>query len=215
MTDKAPVARHTVTGVAFMLFGAPTVLGAVVTMNELSEAPDKHKVEAATAIEVQRAPPPPPPPQVVRRKPPPRKRPRTPPPPSLAALSGAAGGIDVGLPGLDLEDLSATSGNLLATDEEVVHTAETLDKKPRPVQQTAPRFPNDLRRKGVTGYVILSVYVNAQGIVEAAKVLESKPPGAFDESALEAIRSWRFQPGEYQGGPVGNWSEQRIIYQLN
>lgn len=213
MSEAPSTLRHTASGVLFMLVGTPSVLGAVVAMNELSEAPEKQRVEAATAIEVHRAPPPPPPP-FVRRKPPPRKRLRTPPPPSLAALNDAAGGVDVGLPGLDLEDLSATSGDLLATDGDVVHTSDTVDDKPRPIQQTTPRFPSDLRRKGIEGYVLLSVHINAEGGVEAARVLESKPPGAFDEPALEAIRSWRFHPGGYRGERVATWVEQRIAFRL-
>ena len=207
-------ARHYLFGLLFMLVGAPLILGAVVLMNELSESPEKNQTKVATAIEIQKAPPPPPPPQVPKVKPKPRHEPHTPPRPSLAALAGAAGGIDLGLPGLALDDVGSTSGDLLATEGEVIHTSETVDKEPRPVEQSAPIFPNDLRRKGVEGYVLLSAFVNAQGVVEAAKVLESKPPGVFDDSALEAIRRWRFQPGEYKGEPVSVWIEQRITYRL-
>lgn len=207
-------ARNLLFGTVFMLVGSTVVLGSVVLMNELSQPPPREKVEKGTVIEVKKAPKPKPKQQVKRPRPKPKRTPKAPPPPSLAALTSGLSGIAFDLPSLQFQDLGAGGADLLGNGDDVVHTSETVDDPPKAVQQTPIQYPPRLRDRGVEGYVLFSVLVDAGGNVARTKILESKPPGVFDEAAREAIKGWRFQPAYYEGQPVKSWAQQKIRFEL-
>jgi protein TonB len=205
--------RHAA-GVAFMASGTIAVFGGVVLVNALGGAPERDASTEVTKIEVVHVerqkpktkpdtPPPPPPPQA-----------KAPPPPSIAALGGGLGGISMALPGLDLGSMNAGAASLLGGGEDVVHTSDTVDEAPKPSRQEPMTYPPRLRQKGVEGYVLMSLLVDANGSVTQAKVLESKPAGVFDDVALEGVRAWSFTPGRYKGEAVQTWVEQRIAFEL-
>ncbi|MEQ8274047.1 MAG: energy transducer TonB [Deltaproteobacteria bacterium] len=207
-------ARNFLFAILFTTFGSSTVLAVVIAMNEFAEAPPKNDVGEATAIEMAPTPKPKPKQHVSKPKPKPRKAKPAPPAPSLAAIAGGLSGIAVNIPSLDVASLGGGTNELLDTDEEVTHTGETVDDPPKPRGRRAPEYPSRLREKGVEGYVVLSIVVTKAGDVEDAKVLESKPPGAFDDVALENIRSWQFDPAQYQGQPVRVRVRQKIQFDL-
>ena len=66
-----------------------------------------------------------------------------------------------------------------------------------------PKYPELARKAKVTGNVILEAIVSKDGTVGAVKVLRS--PGAnlgFEESAIHAVKQWRYKPGVQNGRPV-------------
>lgn len=65
-----------------------------------------------------------------------------------------------------------------------------------------PSYPRAALREGLSGRVVLLVDVDADGVPSAARVERSEPAGAFDESALAAVKRWRFQPAMKDGRPV-------------
>ena len=200
-------------GIGAAIVGPVIVLGAVVVMNELSQAPDKVAAAVASTIEVTKAPKPKP--KIQQPKPRPKKaKPRTPPPPALANLTSGLGGVDVGLPGLEQWDLDMGAGGVLGNTGDVVHTGESVDEQPKATRRAPMQYPPALRRKGVEGYVVLSLLVSVSGVVEQAKVIESSPSGSFDAVALAGVREWQFAPGRYNGEPVRSWVRQRITFDL-
>ena len=65
----------------------------------------------------------------------------------------------------------------------------------RPLQLVSgqgPVYPSASRADGVEGSVTVRYDVSTDGVVENARIVASDPPGVFDEAALAAIRSWRF-----------------------
>lgn len=206
--------RHYAFGAVAMVLGSTMVLGVVVGMNEMSQPPERNAVERAAAIEVKQAAKPKPKPVPQKPRPKPRNTPKAPPRPALAALGSGLGGIEFDLPGLGFQELGADASNLLSTDKEVVHTAETVDSPPKPVQQAPMQFPKKLQDKGIEGYVVLSVLVNKTGNIERVKVIESKPPAVFDQAAIEGIRQWRFEPATYKGEAVTLWIRQKVRFEL-
>lgn len=197
-----------------MLVGSAFVLGSVVVLNQFSEAPKKKDVTVGTAIEVTKTPKPKPKQEVKKPKPKPRDTPKSPPPPSLAALSSGIGNFAVDLPGFDMTDVGGEAGDLLGGDSEVTHTSDTVDDPPVPVQQGELPYPPRLRQQGVEGYVVVGALVSDSGAVESVRVVESQPEGAFDDVALNFVRSWRFQPARYKGEPVQIWVEQKVTFRL-
>lgn len=67
------------------------------------------------------------------------------------------------------------------------------------VSATGAVYPPEARAKGVEGYVIVSYDVDADGRVQNARVVDSSPPGVFDESAVQAVSRWRFRPPQRDG----------------
>ena len=63
-----------------------------------------------------------------------------------------------------------------------------------PLQRIPPQYPRDAARSGITGWVQLEVLVNADGSVRSARVLEAKPQGMFEASAVQAVMRWKFKP---------------------
>lgn len=215
MNQRAAAARRRdlLYGALFMLVGSTVVLGSVVVMNELSIAPQPKDILGSTQIEIA-APTPKPKPQVAQPKPKPPPRPATPPPPSVAALLSGNASMAVDIPGLAFEDLGGAA-DLLAGGEDVVHTSDTVDTAPQAVTTVSPEYPRRARDQGIEGRVVVSLLVNETGGIERMKIIESKPPGVFDDAAKQAMRGWRFSPGSYQGKPVKVWVNQPLSFRLN
>lgn len=72
----------------------------------------------------------------------------------------------------------------------------------RPISKVAPRYPRQALSRGVTGYVIMEFNVTEIGTVENVVVIESKPTGVFDKSAIDAVTKFRYIPRYVDGKPV-------------
>lgn len=84
-----------------------------------------------------------------------------------------------------------------------------------PLQRIPPQYPRDAARAGITGWVQLEVLVNADGTVRSAKVIDSKPRGMFEASAVQAVMRWKFKPKIEDGKPVEQRGAQKIEFNLN
>lgn len=87
-----------------------------------------------------------------------------------------------------------------------LYPVNQIDEFPRATVQVPPVYPLPLLFDGSTGEVVVGFVVDAQGAVMDATVIKSSDP-AFDDSALAAIRSWKFLPGK-KGGQAVNTSMQ-------
>jgi protein TonB len=68
--------------------------------------------------------------------------------------------------------------------------------------QVKPRYPESARRRGIEGTVLLKMRITAQGRVEDVQVVRSTGYPELDESAIAAVRRWRFEPARRNGAPV-------------
>jgi protein TonB len=66
----------------------------------------------------------------------------------------------------------------------------------------APRYPVESRRRREEGVVRLRVVVTADGRVREVTVARSSGFDRLDEAALNTVRKWRFRPGMQAGTPV-------------
>jgi len=69
--------------------------------------------------------------------------------------------------------------------------------------------------KGQEGSVVLQLRINQFGVVQDIEVVETIPPGVFDQSSLEAFRHARFHPAQRQGRPVRALVKIRVTYELD
>lgn len=191
--------RARVVGAVSSLGGGLTVALALVWMNSGGVDLSTEEVTAEAVFDVPK--PPPPKPKKEKKKPRKRKRSTKAPPPA-ALLTAGLSGLDVGLPGFDASALEGTAGDLLGEERDVVMTEDTVDQPPRPLQQVAPSYPARARSRNIEGSVTLAVLVREDGGVGDVRVLSAEPQGVFEQSAMAAVRSWRFEPAMYEGAPV-------------
>ena len=78
-----------------------------------------------------------------------------------------------------------------ATSQSAAPAASSPDT---PLIQVAPAWPAGAQAR--SGEVTVELNVSADGVVTQARVLESKPRGVFDQAALDAVKRWRYAPGE-------------------
>ena len=135
-------------------------------------------------------------------------------PSAVPLLAAGLGGLDVGLPGAgDAAMAEATEAMLRNMGGAVMDEAQVEDA-PSPVEQRSPDFPARARAQGLSGFVTLSFVVDLDGSVQDVHVLEAEPEGVFEDAALTAARSWRFEPGRHQGSPVAVRVRQTLRFGL-
>jgi protein TonB len=76
--------------------------------------------------------------------------------------------------------------------------ADQKIEPPVPVRTTAPAFPEEMRRMGQSGLVLVNCLVDEKGEVQDMKV-EKASNDVFVKPAMAALSKWRFKPAQ-QGG---------------
>ena len=89
-----------------------------------------------------------------------------------------------------------------------------VDQPPVPNRKIDPEFPLAARRLGIGGKVVVKFLVKADGNVARASIIEAEPKEIFEESALEAVREWQFNPGRFHGDAVATWVVLPIQFRL-
>lgn len=92
--------------------------------------------------------------------------------------------------------------------------AETPDDDLIPVVRVEPKFPREALLKGISGRVKVEGTVGPDGSVVEVHVIESIPPGLYDDSALKAIKRWKFKPKLVDGVAIARPFVQTITYNL-
>jgi len=153
---------------------------------------------------------PPPPPEPEEETPPPELD--TPPPPisleqlDMALEPGTGDSLsgDFALPTVDLKQ------NLGTLD---IFDLSDVEKKPQARKQTPPKFPMDATRQGLSGYAVAVFVVDEYGNVIDVDISKSSNE-IFEKPTINAIRSWKFSPGEKDGKAVKTRIKIRIPYEI-
>ena len=173
--------------------------------------------EEILAIEVAPPPPPPPleeslPPPAAEEEPPPPEFESPPPPITLEQLEIAleAGTGDAVAGDFAMPNLTINKDELGGLD---IFDINDLDKKPKSVKQVAPMYPMDATRRGLSGYVNAQFVIDQRGNVVSVKVISSSDQ-IFEKSTVDALRQWKFTPGEKNGRIVTTRAEVRIPFEI-
>ena len=72
----------------------------------------------------------------------------------------------------------------------------TLDRTipEQPTSQATPLYPKIALEAEREGHVRLSITILEDGSVTDVEVVSAKPPGLFEQSAIDAVRRWRYKP---------------------
>ena len=69
-------------------------------------------------------------------------------------------------------------------------------KSVKPLKTERPLYPRMAREQGWQGKVVLRTQITADGIVKNATVQESSGFSLLDESAVQSVKSWLFEPAK-------------------
>jgi len=81
------------------------------------------------------------------------------------------------------------------------------------VKRVTPVVTADIARKA-SGYVVVRFDVGDNGRVSNVEVVESTPPGVFDDAALTAVRKWVYEPRKENGVPVVSQAKARLVFDM-
>jgi protein TonB len=73
--------------------------------------------------------------------------------------------------------------------------------KPEILVRTEPRYTELARRARVEGVVVIRAVIDERGYVTDVQLLRGQPMG-LDQSAMDAVKTWRFKPATLHGQPV-------------
>jgi protein TonB len=79
--------------------------------------------------------------------------------------------------------------------------AQAKAEPPVPVRMVAPDYPQELRREGVAGVVMVSCTIDEKGDVQDVTI-EKSSNSTFDRPALAAVKKWKFKPAKLDGAAV-------------
>jgi len=73
--------------------------------------------------------------------------------------------------------------------------------EPRVIKKVNPFYPEEARKAGIEGIVLLEATTNEKGDVVKVQVLKSVPQ--LDQAAIDALRQWKYAPYLVEGKPTG------------
>lgn len=195
----------------------PTVQGIILP------APPAETVQLPSA---QETPPPvePPPPEPPKPKPKPpepkplpkpKPKPLPPPPeapPSERAITQEQEAVDEPpppppppAPSTPMAEKNDTMGAPVTPPREDAHS----------LNNPKPAYPSLSRRLRETGTVILDVLILVDGSVGEIKLKESSGFKRLDDTAMKAVKQWRYSPAKRGNEPIEYWYVQPIEFTLN
>lgn len=121
------------------------------------------------------------------------------------------------------EEIEEESDNLI-TDENIPEDNSEKDKiananvirKAYPLYKTnpPPAYPRIARRRGYQGIVVLNVFVDEKGRVKDLKLFDSSGYRVLDKAALNAVKTWVFEPGTKGKRKMAMWVRVPIRFEL-
>ena len=82
------------------------------------------------------------------------------------------------------------------------------------LRSVPPDYPPSALAQRTTGSVMLEFTVDTRGETRDIHVLESAPPGVFDQAAINAVKHWRYAPMLVDGGAVEVPVKTRMRFEL-
>lgn len=115
--------------------------------------------------------------------------------------------------GADATAVAALDANLSAAEQQAQQasayvSASSLTR----THYVAAQFPPAALERGTDGWVDLEFTVRLDGSVGELTVLGAQPAGVFEQTALDAVRHWRYQPVKRGGETVTQRARVRVRF---
>lgn len=109
---------------------------------------------------------------------------------------------------------ATTSAVASAATTSAVEQFSEANYKANYAHNPKPDYPSIAKSRGWQGKVMLRVLVSAEGAGLSVAVDQSSGHEALDESAVEAVRRWRFIPAKRGETPVASSVLVPIVFKL-
>jgi TonB family protein len=76
-----------------------------------------------------------------------------------------------------------------------------------------PAYPDEARRAGIQGFVVIGATINEDGTVQSVGVVDSSN-SVFENPTMETIRSWKFKPTLLNAQPIATTATITVSYSL-
>ncbi len=76
-----------------------------------------------------------------------------------------------------------------------------VDDNPVPIKTPPPKYPDSLKRDGISGVVAVILVIDEKGSIQEASISKSSHHD-FEKPALDAVKNWKFKPATKDGNPV-------------
>lgn len=100
---------------------------------------------------------------------------------------------------------SSSVASQMSSDSDASASAYASMAKPRYWQNPPPAYPALARLRGQEGIVIINAEILPEGTAGIVKIKSSSGYAALDQSALDAVRTWTFEPARKRGRSVASW----------
>jgi protein TonB len=84
-----------------------------------------------------------------------------------------------------------------------------------PLVRMPAQYPSKAKRRNIEGFVKARLEVNALGTVDSVDIVDSKPKGVFERSAIRALYKYKFKPQMIDGKPQPQTVIQTLDYVLD
>ena len=88
-----------------------------------------------------------------------------------------------------------------------------VEELPTAITKAVPVYPEEARRAGVSGTVMVKALVARNGRVVDVEVASSIPE--LDDAAIQSVRQWEFKPAMTKGQPIAVWVMIPIKFTLH
>jgi protein TonB len=102
--------------------------------------------------------------------------------------------------------------------EDIIFDPSQLDQAPRVIRRIKPAYPFAAKRQGIKARVKIKCLVDSDGNPQNIVAAECDPEDAleiFGPPSVEAVKKWRFSPGEIGGDPVTTRVAFHLFFELD
>ncbi len=85
---------------------------------------------------------------------------------------------------------------------------------PKIISILQPKYPKNLRKRGIEGQLRLKVLIDQEGKVTQVEIHTSSGYQDFDQSAIEVVYQWQFKPAQIEGKERSSWVLIPIAFRL-
>jgi TonB family protein len=96
------------------------------------------------------------------------------------------------------KEADETNGNIKGMDFGAYVPFYQVDELPVAIIAISPVYPEEARRNGIEGRVIMLIYIDEEGTVKKVEIQKS-PSDLLSESAMKAVKSAKFRPAKIGG----------------
>jgi TonB family protein len=86
---------------------------------------------------------------------------------------------------------------------------------PKLIRSVRPEYPEEAKKRGIEGLVILKAHVDKTGSVSEVKILRSSGYAILDSAAISGVMQYKFEPPLQGGEPISTWVTIPVKFKLS